>query len=340
VSKVIAPQQFMDDNGSLTYAKAEGVYLVGAEAPTFADRVVSARAARQPDTAVILTFGQSNAANMGEGHYVADGPVHVFNIFDRRYYRAIDPLPGASNDGGSVWGRLGDRLIASGQFRSILLIPLASGGSYIVDWAPGGVYHRRLPFAIKRISAAGLVPDILCWHQGEAEANLTMMSAAEYRRHFLSMLNSIRETGIDAPIYVATATLCANEEHPFDNRDAIRAAQKELIAAAGDILPGPDTDLIGVEHRWDRCHFSATGLELAAKAWLEAFIEHPVKPRQLSHDPAWASQTLSRLRITTSKRGIKSLVKQTKYAVKQFILRGLERRGYLLIKKSGKRDGY
>src|SRR5262249_30339978 len=158
---------------------------------------------------------QSNAANMGQSRYAAKGPVHVFNIFDCKYYRAADPLPGASNDGGSVWSRLGDRLVDSGRFGSVLFIPIAYCGSYIVEWAPGGVCHRRLQLAIKRMSAAGLVPDMLCWHQGEAEANLTSMSAAEYRDHFLNMLRSIREAGIDAPIYVATATLCANADHPF-----------------------------------------------------------------------------------------------------------------------------
>ena len=335
---MIVPRQFLDDDGSLTYAKAEGVYVDGAEAPVFSDRVVAASAARNPDTAVILTFGQSNAANSGEGRHTAKGPVHVFNIFDCKYYRAVDPLPGASNDGGSVWGRLGDRLIESGRFPSVLLIPIACDGSYIEEWAPGGVYHRRLHLAVKRIATAGLVPDILCWQQGEAEANMTPMSAAEYRRHFMAMLRSLREAGIDAPIYVATATLCANTEHPFRNRDAIRAAQQGLMTVAGDILPGPDTDQIGVEHRRDGCHFAASGLDLAAQAWLEAFNAHPVTLRQQSRRPAWIAQISSRMRLRVSRPGLKNLVKQWTYLAKQLVLRELDRRGYVLVKKSRDRD--
>src|SRR5262249_41752353 len=147
---------------------------------------------------------------------------------------------------------------------------------------------------------AGLVPDMLCWHQGEAEANLTSMSAAEYRDHFLNMLRSIREAGIDAPIYVATATLCANADHPFRNRDAIRAAQQGLATGSRDILPGPDTDSVGLEHRRDGCHFSASGLDLAAQAWLEALVERPVQARQLSQKPARALHVYSRLRLLFS----------------------------------------
>jgi hypothetical protein len=34
--------------------------------------------------------------------------------------------------------------------------------------------------------------DLLCWHQGEAEANLTNMAAHEYRSLFLSIVRSLR----------------------------------------------------------------------------------------------------------------------------------------------------
>jgi hypothetical protein len=330
---VIVPRHFLNDDGSLTYARAEGIYVDGAEAPTHADRVVEPRTARRGDSVVILTFGQSNAANAGEGCYAAKGPVHVLNIFDRKYYRAADPLPGASSAEGAIWSRLGDRLVESGRFGSVLFVPIAYCGSYIAEWAPGGTCHRRLQFAIKRISSVGLVPDILCWHQGEAEANLTSMSTAQYRQHFLTMLQSIREAGIDAPIFVATSTLCANAEHPFHNRDAIRAAQQGLAAAADAILPGPDTDSIGVEHRRDGCHFSTSGLDLAAQAWFEALVAHPVEARQLSREPARASQISSRLRLLVSTAGMTSLIKQSTYLVKQAILREFDRRGYLLVKK-------
>jgi hypothetical protein len=32
---------------------------------------------------------------------------------------------------------------------------------------------------------------------------------------------------------------------------------------------GPDTDTIGVEHRWDGCHFNEVGLDMASTLWLE-----------------------------------------------------------------------
>jgi hypothetical protein len=37
---------------------------------------------------------------------------------------------------------------------------------------------------------------------------------------------------------------------------------------------GPDTDLIGPEHRYDGCHMNESGLELHAKAWADTLTDH------------------------------------------------------------------
>jgi len=262
--------QFDGDDGTLAYAKAAGIYTEGIEAPLFPDRAVTSQTKRHPGQSIIVTFGQSNAANTGEGCYAANGPVYVFNVFDMKFYRAIDPLPGASNGGAAVWGRLGDKLVASGHFPSVLFVPIAVGGSFIREWAPGGGYHRRLLFALHRLRLAGLDVDMMLWHQGEADANLSDMSSKEYQDLFLSIVNSVRRAGVEAPIYVAIATLCATADHPFKNRAQIRLGQKRLVSLKKRILAGPDTDKIGVAHRIDGCHFSASGLECHAQAWFRA----------------------------------------------------------------------
>ena len=96
-------------------------------------------------------------------------------------------------------------------------------------------------------------------------------------------------------------------------------------------------DLIGLEHRWDGCHFAATGRDLAAQAWFDALSQHPVKVRHLSQKPTQMSLIFSRVTLMFSRAGMKSLVKQSTYLVKQSILRELDRRGYVLLKKSGNR---
>jgi hypothetical protein len=288
---------FEDDDGTAEFAKAGGIYVTGVEAPVSEARLVASAIANPTGTTVILTFGQSNAANSGEERYAARGAVHIFNIFDMRFYHAIDPLPGASHDGGSVWGRLGDKLIDAGAARSVLIVPIAFGATYVNDWAPDGECHRRLLFALHRLKFAGIKIDMLCWHQGEADANHTGISAAEYYVHFHSMLHAVRQARVTAPIYVALATLCEEAPHPFQNSAEIRLAQKKLISIRDGTLPGPDTDLIGIEHRRDGCHFSASGQELAAQRWCKAITVGLLKKRML-----WARYRFESMFASTQPR--------------------------------------
>jgi hypothetical protein len=264
--------EFDDDDGSITYARVSGIYIDGVEAPVDSTREVPKDVAVKSTTKIILTFGQSNAANSGEAPHNACNRVHVFNPMDGKFYRAADPLPGASNHEGSVWSHLGDMLVDAGE-SSVLFVPIAFGGTYIKDWAPGGNCYRRLIFALHRMRIAGLEPTIMCWHQGEADANHTQITSERYVADFIAMLKGVRSFGVDSPIYCAIATLCEHGEHPYDNKDAIRAAQQRLIAMKGAIRPGPDTDRIGVEYRRDGCHLSAAGQRLVAQAWFDA-IKH------------------------------------------------------------------
>jgi hypothetical protein len=107
----------------------------------------------------------------------------------------------------------------------------------------------------------------------------------------------VRETGVDAPVYVSLATLCEEAPHPFQNRAEIRRGQKNLISIRDRILPGPDTDTIGIEHRRDGCHFAASGQELAAHAWFKAITAGRLRTRML-----WARYRLAAMFAASSPR--------------------------------------
>ena len=190
-------------------------------------------------------------------------------------------MPGATGNGGSPWGRLGDLLIEAGYCKSVLIIGVAVGGSYIAEWTPGGPHNRRLALAVERLTRAGIIINRMLWAQGEAEANLTDMRRETYERHFRNMLTDLRYMGVQAPIHVARSTLCATAEHPYDNRDEIRAAQTALVDSLDGIQAGPDTDAIGMGGRVDGCHFNEAGLQHAAHLWFDCVAAHlSLRPRQ------------------------------------------------------------
>lgn len=223
----------------------------------------TATVARPLRTMVALVFGQSNAANYGETRHTADRRVSVF--FDGRLLPAADPLPGADGNGGSVWSRLGDDLLAEGLYDRVIFVPAAVGGTEIAEWTPEVEKHFTLvEKAIEGAHGAGLKFTHLLWHQGESDAYLKV-DPTSYRLRFMSMLKRIRELGVDAPIYVSVATRCG----PYGENADIRWVQRDMVNHELRIWQGPDTDVLGPEFRHDGCHFSTRGLHETARMWVE-----------------------------------------------------------------------
>jgi hypothetical protein len=216
-----------------------------------------------PGSAVILTLGQSNAANESTLAYQPGEGVFNFNFFDGKCYVARDPLLGASGQEGSVWSRLGDQLIRAGVYERVLIAPIAVGGTRVHTWTPDGIHFPRIIKVQQALASQGLKATLVLWHQGEADAKHT--SKEEYVERFTHMLAGMRRVGIDAPVYVAIASVCA---HP--GSDAIRDAQREVATTLDNVFVGANTDELD-RFRWrrDGCHFSAEGLEEHAKLWAE-----------------------------------------------------------------------
>jgi len=229
-------------------------------------RVVSVEIKQQPGVMVALVFGEANAGNQGESTKVADE--QVLNFYKGTLYRAEDPLLGGgreTSDFGSVWTRLSNIVIERQLYDRVILVPMAVRESPIAWWTPGGALHKELLERIQEVHDRGLAFTHLFWHQGESDARRST-SPSDYKRMFWDMLRSVRQQGVSAPIFLSVATLC------YSNKvsSRIQQAQVELINSEEGVLPGPNTDSLGLAYRYDGCHFSNEGLDAAARLWFEA----------------------------------------------------------------------
>jgi hypothetical protein len=174
-------------------------------------------------------------------------------------------LLGASIDRSNVLTRIGDLLVERGNYRRVLLVPIAHGGTYAREWRPGGRMFPRLDLALQRLREQQTPITHIAWQQGESEAYEKNPNPEEWVGHFMAMVGAIRSAGVQAPIYVAQCTICC-----CDANETIRSAQRRVVNPATGILPGPDIDLIGRDERFDDCHLSEAGLRRAAELWYEA----------------------------------------------------------------------
>lgn len=212
---------------------------------------------------VLLVLGQSNAANHAQSR--AAGGAGVYSWYRGRCYAAVDPLPGATGTGGSVWTRLGPLLVQGVRGRAhdaVLWVPLAIDATSVAQWARHPRLVDGLQDTVRGLRSSGFEPAHVLWLQGEAEA-FKATSAADYRRDFGQVLQRLRELGVQAPVWVAQASLCQQRSNP-----AVRAAQALLPQQFEDVKAGPDMDaLFAPALRFDGCHFSTQGAAQAAQAW-------------------------------------------------------------------------
>jgi hypothetical protein len=229
-------------------------------------RTVAACRARTGEShIVLLAIGQSNAANSVRGRYRPSG--RVLNFHEGRCFTGEDPVPGATGTGGSVWNRLGDLMLGTRRFETVLVASLAVDATSIADWSPGGSLDARLRDSLRELRVHGLEPTHVLWHQGERDTQLGT-GKATYVRHFSRLLANLRANGLEAPVYVARASYCRGR-----TSEAVRAAQRAVVDARAGVLAGPDTDtLVGPGLRHDDCHFSAFGAALHAALWRDALL--------------------------------------------------------------------
>lgn len=215
------------------------------------------------NTGIILTFGQSNSANYGQGPY--DCHNNVYTYFKGNLYIAKEPLSGADGSECSVWTRLADMLIDKGLYKQVVLIPIGIGSTSIDCWA-NGICNEKLIELLKQLQKDSVRVTQVIWHQGESD-NLENTPKEVYKTKLKKIASLIREYGIKSDFYVCVASYHPGVKNKINGIDTcIQNAQIEFVKENPGTKQGPDTDLYNLaEDRWDGVHFSKKGLDKFAR---------------------------------------------------------------------------
>lgn len=234
-------------------------------------------------TAVLLLLGQSNAGNHGGQRFASRHAAKVVNFYNGSCFVAASPLLGSDGTQGEYWTLLGNLLIETGTFDQVVLAPASISGSLVERWAPGGDLHPAMQETVTGLQKTGYRITHTIWHQGEVDY-VVGTSEADYRRRFLSLVDSLRARKIAAPVYVSIASKCLEAvnggtlTHTADN--PVTRAQAKLPDAKAGIRPGVNTDaMLDDLDRHDDCHFGASGEQKAAEAWVKLLKADETLPK-------------------------------------------------------------
>lgn len=246
--------------------KLEKITRVDGEAIVSCEKL----AAQKP--IVILALGQSNAANHGARGIDADVPVAM--IADGKCIMALDPLPGGTGLGGSIWYRLPRHFAKLKPRQLIVMSVLAVDATSINEWTnEKSLLRERLSQQLKSMQAVGMAPKFVLWQQGETDAS-NRTSQADYSAGLDKLAGILDQEKINAPLVLALSTVCRSEPNAL-----IRAAIEEKVASNPRFQLGPDTDYdIHEGLRSKKCHFSAEGLNRAAQLWASTLAPLAFKP--------------------------------------------------------------
>lgn len=226
------------------------------------------RAASLPDlrdneTAFVgLVLGQSNAGSHGIANRDVALSDNAYQFWQGGFYPAHDPLFGSSGDGGSIWLSLTPELL--NEYPSVVWAATVVGATSIKAWIPHGRFHVRMQNMLDAIESQSLPVDAVFWIQGELDAQ-DSMTQAEYYSSLVKLIDVIAGNLPDTPIYLAKATRCY--QHP--PYAPIRAAVDQAVANFPQVRAGIDLDEIDLSYRFDGCHLTLEGQQLAALRWHE-----------------------------------------------------------------------
>jgi Carbohydrate esterase, sialic acid-specific acetylesterase len=261
-----------------------GFYGEAGRLVSYPGKVVVPCPAPGPNTAVILAIGQSNIGNHAEKRAATRYPEAVVNLFDGKCFQAASPLLGATGNEGEFLTLLGDRLVVDGLYRNVVIVASAIGATSIARWQRGGDLNGLLLSVLAGMPAVYQVTQVL-WVQGEHDFARKRPSE-DYTRSFRSLLDTLTEAGVTAPVFLAIASKCDvgwTPDNPTANAQrALIDGRRVFLGVDGDALFGDE------DRRSDKCHFG-TGAQLkAADAFARAIaqVRTGVAPRSAAPSPS------------------------------------------------------
>lgn len=221
------------------------------------------------DALVIVTGGQSNAANNYGPAPPPDANPRTFMFFGGKCFKLRSPVLGATNPDDSLWPTLGLKLNAATK-RPIVFINGAVGGTQIGDWVDErSHYLSRLIDQVLAARKTGLNPAFVLWIQGETDSGTKTPPATyvEQQRAIIEKMAAAGATDAQTPWVVFFSTRCLHR--PNNGPEIEKALTEESLRPGSRVIIGPNVTAFDDDFRHDTCHLNERGRDRLAAETLD-----------------------------------------------------------------------
>ncbi|PZQ97806.1 MAG: hypothetical protein DI533_11645 [Cereibacter sphaeroides] len=209
------------------------------------------------ESLVVVTGGQSNAANAISSYFASDPADRVYAWYDGACHVARDPLPGATGADGSLWTNLGVEL-GRAVDRPVVLINGAISATQYADWLDSrSLYLQTLLDNVAQAQAYGFEPRLVLWHQGETDAG-TKFDTNVLQQQITELTSNLLLAMPESELYLFRTSKCTGDGRE-NGVPEVREVQTRVAEGNDRMIVGMNTDELGNDYRWDKCHFNSLG---------------------------------------------------------------------------------
>ena len=142
------------------------------------------------------------------------------------------------------------------------------GGSRASDWSRG-VLSNKFSFIMQSLQKNNIEINYVLWHQGESENKSSDKSYYQnYIKDMNMIFNKFSEASNQTKIGMALVSFCDSE-----SSEILINSQKSIIENNDKVFLTLNTDKLGVDYRYDGCHFNSFGASKIGEKYSDLLIK-------------------------------------------------------------------
>tara|TARA_Y100001970_G_scaffold293136_1_gene437991 strand:- start:141 stop:1010 length:870 start_codon:yes stop_codon:yes gene_type:complete len=220
------------------------------------------------DSLTLAYLGQSNHGNnIKRSNNIIINNENVFMYDWRTNLCSQYQEPLAGTDGRKGYGHIAtdniNSLLNKYSYKGrILIVGFSKGGSIVEQWS-GGELSNRLDLILQRLKNKRINLDYVFWHQGESEKNdQGKKYLNQYKKDLKDVFQKIFYYYPNTHIGMALVSSCNSQSNK-----SLLDTQRLIIKEDKRIYLTLNTDNLGNDFRFDKCHFNWLGSEKIGGAY-------------------------------------------------------------------------